>query len=231
MSEQQKPEASTITRPRLGFGCPGGGDDGQLAEVYAFLAQGSPRLALARARGVPFAPYIVNVRATFPDTSTTLVPDVGSDVKISQDIHIFEMNVRIFNESSTANQNQFQAQADWYYNFQSGIEATLDVVGAPRYSVAQAFTPLANLMDAFNGTAKKTGRGWILSYQQQLFMSFQAKVTIPTAPIEVVCTFNGEAPVSQTFTRMDNAQALACLQSEFGLDLPDSYTKTALLYG
>ena len=35
-----------------------------------------------------------------------------------------------------------------------GIEATLDVLGAPRYTVTPKYTPLANFCDAFNGSAK-----------------------------------------------------------------------------
>jgi hypothetical protein len=214
----------------LGFGSPDECNP-QYAAVYAMLSAGSPRLALARARGVPFAPFVINVRATFPDTSTAVVPDIGSDVKISQDVHIYEMMVRIFNRSPTANLNQFQAQSDFYYTFQSGIEATLDVQGAPRYTIADRFTPLANLMDAFNGNSRRAGHGWVLTYQEQLFMSFNATVTLPTAPMEVVCTFVGELPESQTFVRMDNRVAIEELRTKFGITITDDYEQTALLYG
>jgi hypothetical protein len=213
----------------VGFGSCVDGDN-QLALVYRMLSIGSPRLALARARGVPFAPYFINVRATFPDIDTALVPSVGSDVKISQDTLVNEMVVRIFNKSPNANQNQFQAQSDFYYNFQSCIEATLDIQGAPRPTIADRFTPLANLLDAFNGTSRRGGQ-WILTYQQQLFMSFTATVTLPTAPIEVVCTFACEEPASQAFTRMSNGEAIALLRSEFNIEIQDAYEKTALLYG
>lgn len=213
-----------------GFGCPGDGNP-QLDAVYAMLAAGNPRLALARARGVPFAPFVVNVRALFPDTSVSVVPDVGSDVKISQDTLVNEMIVRIFNRSTTVNSNTFQAQSDWYFNWQSGIEATLDIQGAPRPTIADRFTPLANLFDAFNGYSKRAGHGWILTYQQQLFMSFNATVTLPFAPMEVVCTFMCETPVSQAFTRMTNREAMNALRSEFGIEIADAYEQQALLYG
>src|ERR1700704_4370183 len=48
------------------------------AGIYAMLAGGSPRLALAKALGGPLAPYLINFRATFPDSTTNIVPDVGS---------------------------------------------------------------------------------------------------------------------------------------------------------
>ena len=205
----------------VGLAC-GDGGMGQLATgVYTFLAAGSPRLALARAMGIQLAPWMVNVRATFPDTSTSSVPDVGADSKFTQDTIVQSMLFRITNLSQTANQNQFQAQSDWYYNFQSGLEATLDVMGAPRYAVAPKFMPIVNLADAFNGSAK-VGAGWILSYQQQLKMSFNAKVTIPTAPIEVVVTFQTLVPVWDELVQMTNREAIVRLK-ECGFDISDSY--------
>ncbi len=234
LASSKNPNATGVAAPPKqrvqGFGCPGDGNP-QLDAVYAMLAAGNPRLALARARGVPFAPFFINIRAVFPDTTTAIVPSVGSDVKISQDTLVNEMVVRIFNRSITANQNQFQAQSDWYYTWQSGIEATFDIQGAPRPTIADRFTPLANLLDAFNGYSKRAGHGWILTYQQQLFMAFNATVTLPTAPIEVVCTFACETPVSQAFTRMSNSEAIASLRSEFGIEIADAYEQQALLYG
>lgn len=194
------------------------------ASVGMLLASGSPRLALARALGVPLAPYLINVRATFPDTATSVIPDVGSDVKIVQDTFIDGMLVRIINKSTTANQNQFQAQSDWYFNWQSGIEAKLDVVGAPRYSVAPTFTPLATLLDAFNGDAKWP-RGWVLTYQQQLFMNFTTKVVLPFAPIEVVCTFRGWVPTNEMFVAMTNREAIEKLETDCGIPLDPAYKK------
>jgi len=219
------PAAGLAGAPRvLGLGCGDGGMGSLAASVYTMLAMGSPRLALAKAKGIPLAPYMINVRATFPDTSTSIVPDVGSDVKITQDTFIDSMIVRTENQSVTANQNQFQAQSDFYYGIQSGIEVTLDVQGAPRYTVAPKFMPVSNLMDAINGGAHR-GMGWILTYQQQLFMSFQAKVTIPTAPIEVICTFSGWVPVWDELVAMTNREAIKQLREDCGFQIDDSYAK------
>ena len=223
MSEENKALTVGIggLRKSVGAGFPQGDLE---ASIGILLASGSPRLALARALGVPLAPYIINVRARFPDTATSVIPDVGSDVKIVQDTLIDAMVVRIFNESTTANQNQFQSQSDWYYNFQSGIEAKLDVVGAPRYSVAPTFTPLASLFDAFNGDSHWP-RGWVLTYQQQLMMNFTTKVVLPFAPIEVVCTFRGWVPTNEMFVAMTNREAIDKLETDCGIPLDPAYKK------
>lgn len=219
-----------VPKPKLGLGMGIGVGDGGMgplaAGVYAMLQAGSPRLALAKAMGVPLAPYIINVRAIFPDTDTTVVPDVGADVKIVQDTLVDALVVRIINESNTANQNQFQTLSDYFYNFQSGIEATLDVVGAPRYSVAEKFTPLGNLCDAVNGDSHWPG-GWILTYQQQLMMSFRTTVNIPAAPVEVICTFRTWTPTNDMFVAMSNREAMDRL-GEIGFHCDDNYKQRML---
>jgi hypothetical protein len=224
MTEEKQGLGAASRRRDLGFGfCDR--DLGPLsAGVYAMLAAGSPRLALAKARGVPLAPYLINVRAVFPNTDTVVVPDVGSDVKIVQDTLIDSLVIRVQNESTTANQNTFQAQSDYYYSFQSGLEATLDVQGAPRYSVAPKFTPLSTMGDLINGNSHWPG-GWVLTYQQQLWMSFRATIALPVAPLEVICTFRSWTPVTAEFTNMGNDQAIAYLQSEFGITLDDAYIR------
>lgn len=208
---------------RVGIGC----SDGRLgpleAGVWAMLAAGSPRLALARALGVPLAPYIVNVRATFPTVDTADVPDVGSDVKIVQDTMIDALVVRLQNDNTP--QNTFSTLSDYYYNFQSGIEATLAVNGAPRYDVAENFTPLSTLADVINGNSHWPA-GWLLTYNQQLFMSFHSRVTLPFAPYEVICTFRGLVPVNDMFmrNRLSDDRVFAML-SDCGIDCCDSYKK------
>jgi hypothetical protein len=201
------------------MGC-GDGSLGPLeAGVWAMLAAGSPRLALAKALGVPLAPYLINVRAEFPDVDTADVPDVGSDVKIVQDTLIDALVVRLQNDNTP--ENVFQPQSDFYFGFQSGIEATLDVMGAPRYGVAPKFTPLSTLADMVNGNSHWPG-GWVLTYQQQLFMSFHSRVTLPAAPYEVICTFRGWCPINEMFVSMSNREALDRL-AECGIVCGDAY--------
>jgi len=208
--------------PKSGLGCTGGPLD---AGVYAMLAAGSPRLALAKAWGIPLAPYLTNVRATFASTDTTDVLDVGSDVKIVQDTLIDAFVARIQNEGASANQSVFQPQSDYFYGFQSGIDVKLDVMGAPRYSVAPKFTPLSTIADMINGGSHWPG-GWILTYQQQLFMQFHANVTLPDAPMEVICTFRGWVPTNDMFVDMKNRDAIAKL-IEIGFDIPPGMAQAA----
>jgi hypothetical protein len=213
----------------LGFGDAGSGIGPRAIEekVWQYLALGSPRLAYAVATGAALAPYFVNVRATFNDTSVTDVPNLGSDIKIVQDTLIDAMVIRTINQSVTANLNQFQAQSDFFYNFQSGLEATLDVQGAPRYSDAPTFVPLSTLADMVSGQSHWPG-GWVLTYQQQLFMSFHASVALPTAPILVVVTFRCWTATGQAFVEMSNREAMENLEKNCGIVLPDAY-KTRVL--
>ena len=189
--------------------------------VQKMLEAGSPRLALAKCLGVPLAPYAINVRATFPDVDTPSVPNVGSDVKIVQDTLVDALVVRITNDGG-GQTNIFQPQSDYFFNFQSGIEATLDVKGAPRYAVADNFTPLSTLADVVNGNSRWPA-GWILTYQQQLFMSFNARIApLPFAPLTVVCTFRTWTPVGEMFVQMTNREAFQRL-SECGVSCSQQY--------
>lgn len=190
--------------------------------VYSMLAAGSPRLALAKARGIPLAPQTINVRATFPDTTTSVVPDVGSDEKIIQDLLVDALVVRVQNLSLTANSNVFQSLSDFFFGFTSGIEATISITGQPRYTPVDRFTPLSNIADVVNGGSHWPG-GWVLTYQQQLKMDFNARVALPYAPIEVICTFRTWQPVTQSFVIMTTREAIGLLQSEFGIELAQSY--------
>ena len=209
--------------PVVGVGCGDAGMGPMASSVYAYLAAGSPRLALAKAMGMPFAPWMCNVRAVFGDTSVANVPEVGGDTRITQDVVVESMLVRVENQSTTANQNQFQSQSDFYYNFQSCIEATLDITGTPRYPVAPRFMPIASLCDAFNGDSRP-GAGWILTYTNQFKMSFYAKVTIPVAPIEVIVTFRTSTPIWDALVEMTNREAIYRLQQpDIGLVLPEAY--------
>jgi len=188
--------------------------------VEEYLAAGYPRLALARAIGAPFAPYMINIKASFSDDTVTDVPEVGSDVKIVQDTIIDGMIVRV--QSLNPPDNVFQPQSDYFNGFQSGITATLDVLGAPRYSVAPKFTLLSNLADAVNGSGRWPV-GWILTYQQQLQMSFHADVTLTNVPIDVWVSFRAWVPQNEMFVQMSNMEALRQLRKECGIEVDESY--------
>lgn len=213
--------SADVTWLKAGLGA--AGDTTAIApDVYALLGMGSPRLALARALGVPFNPYLINVRADFTSTDTSIVPDVGSDVKIVQDTLMDAMVARVSNQSNVANLSVFQPQSDYFFNFQSGFEAILSVQGAPRYDVAPRYTPLSTLADMVVG-GSHWPCGWLLTYQQQLFMSFKPTVALPYAPIEIVCTFRARVPSGEAFVDLSNRDAIAALAQMCGIVVSDAY--------
>jgi hypothetical protein len=194
--------------------------------VWRLIQAGSSRLALARATGVPIVPLSVNVRGTFADTSTTDVPTVGMEgnqggvpYRIVQDALCDCMIARIQNLSTTSGDSTFASLSDFFNNFQSNIEATLTVEGQPRYQIASYFTPISTLMDVING-ASHWPFGWILKPSEQLLMSFHAQTPLPTAPIEVVCTFRIWTTVSDgnVPTNLEAFEQLC----ELGYEVPDA---------
>jgi hypothetical protein len=197
-------------KPGLG-GCfdPAGPERYTVGEL---LSAGSARLALARALKIPFAPYFLTVRADFPSVDTSLVPSVGSKQKISQDTLIDEMTVRTYRKTTPT--GVFDSLFDFFYNYTSGIEATLDIKGQPRPAIVEDFMPLSQVMDVVGGTHLR--RPWILTYQQQLFMTFRAPVTIPF-PLIVNCVFRAWLPEVSQFALTDK-EAVDRLTTEFGID-------------
>jgi len=205
----------------VGIGCGDGGMGPLATGVYEMLILGSPRLALARALGVRFAPYYMNVRATFDDVTTVDIPSVGSDVKIVQDTLIDEVTYTITNKSSTANDTVWRAQSDYYFNKQSGIEVTWDIQGAPRPTLVPKFTPLANVADGLLPFSRWP-RGFVLSYTQQVEMAFRATVALPYVPIEVCVTMQAWLPMSDMFVDMKNSEAFAAL-AQIGFQTEQAY--------
>jgi hypothetical protein len=187
-------------------------------EVEYWLRMGYPRLALARALGTVFQPYVFNVRATFDTSDVDVVADQGADAKITTDTVIDAMIVRVTDDNVP--ENVFSPQSAYFTNYQSGIEATLEVLGAPRYSVAPNFTPLSTLAEMINPA--RWPCGWVLTYQQQVKMTFFARNPLAHFPTTVVCTFRGFTPTGERFAAMPNAQAIAELRA-MGAQIPDYY--------
>lgn len=181
-----------------------------------WLQAGYPRIALAFAKGTPWAPYCFNVKAQFPTADVTNLPNVGADVKLSQDVIIDEIIVRtVFQRPSP---NVIQPISDFFNTFQNGIEATLDVMGTPRYSVAPRYTPLTNLAEVVKRQAKL---GWALTWQQAVEMSFNLPFALPEFPCNVCVTFSGRIPQSEEYTGMTRQEAIMKLR-ECGFDVPDT---------
>jgi len=195
---------------------------GAIDSVNGWLRMGYPRLALARALGVPFQPWVFNVRATFDSSDVDTISDQGADSKVNQDTVIDSMIVRVTDDNVP--DNVFSPQNGYFTNYQSGIEATLDVLGAPRYTVAPKFTPLSTLAELINPATWPMG--WVLTYQQQVKMTFFARNPLAHFPTTVVCTFRGWSPVGDMFVQMPNEGAIAQLQA-MGVAIPDTYLKRA----
>jgi len=200
------------------------GIDHWLKSVYEFLALGYPRLALARAQGIPLVPYYVNVRTTFDNPDRNLNPEVGSDVKIVADTIIQEIEYTITRDRVP--QNVFQPQSDFFFSLQSGIEAKINVVGMPRPSIAPRFTPLSTLAKAAGTPAPGFPNGlWVMTYQQQFQVDFLARIQLPDFPTTVVLTFKCLTPDTDKFdgVNITDRQALARLQELCGIQIPDCY--------
>jgi hypothetical protein len=192
------------------------------AGVWRWLRMGYPKLALAAARGIPFVPYYVDVRATFDNVDVSNIPEVGSESKIVADTIIDGVIGRVTPDRVPA--NVFQPQRDFYYGFQSGIEVKVNVVGMPRPSIANRFTPLSNFCDMFNGDARANG-GWILTYQQQLQVDFLARIQLADFPTTVIMTFRCFTPDTTKYdgSQLTDSMALEELRSKCGYCVPDCY--------
>jgi len=206
------------SRKGLGAGAIAGVDD----PVVFWLRAGYPRIALAFAKGIPWAPYVFNVKAQFPSASVTAVPDVGADVKLSQDVIIDDVVARVVVQRPAP--NVLQPISDFFNQFQNGIEATLDVMGVPRYSVAPKFTPISTLVEIIKHHIRL---GWALTYQQQVFMSFNLPFALPEFPTSVTVTFCGRMPQSEQFASMPLHTAVQLLR-ECGYDVPETCGMTYL---
>jgi hypothetical protein len=183
------------------------------------LHHGYPRLALVKALGVPMAPWCINIRMAFDTPDVQVARSEGTDGKITQDTFMDGMLARLTLDRTPS--NPFDAPSDYAFNWTSGIEATLDVHGTPRYTVTADFTPISTLTDVFNGNSKWPF-GWVLTYQQQLKMQAQIRIQLPEFPATLICTFRGWQPVTDLLVNMTNRQAAERLRA-MGYTIPDSY--------
>lgn len=157
------------------------------------VAMWDPVIALARAMGAQFVPFMLNIRTAFTDPTVNVSNTVsfeGSNERLNMVSVIDEVTYQI----DTPNLNSgaaLQAVNAWFYARQSGIQATLIVDGAPRYVVAPFFTPLENLMSSL---AEGWPMGWSLGYTQSPKMQFTATVPVPVLPANITVTFRAWQP-------------------------------------
>jgi hypothetical protein len=194
------------TLKRVGLGQVSSGGSTLLSVPPADLAASSPQLALARALGVPFAPYILNIQNTFQSTSPLTLNPVSfqNPGSITQPSIVDRMMFEI--DQPTAFDGQvLKSVQDFFFGLQSGIAATLDVTGAPRYTVAPFFTPLRTLCAMVN---EGWPAGWVLNHTQNLVMQFQAtQGALLTPPTIVTVSFRLWQPFSNEFVQMTDGEA------------------------
>lgn len=169
-----------------------------MEDVKDLLREGYPRLALAKALGIPFAPYLLNLRGTFDVLSSPTIESAGSDTKIPQDTIIDAFTSRVTVDRVPA--NIFQTMSDYFLNWQSGIEVMIAVVGSPHYLVTPKYTPLANV-------SQLMPRFWVLTQNQNITASFNARIALAEFPTTVVCTLHGRTPVNDEIAGMSNEAA------------------------
>jgi hypothetical protein len=172
------------------------------------LALVNPQIALARARGVDFAPFCPNIIATFTDSTQTLNPVSfqGGQGAISQPSVCDQITYEIDAPNSFSG-SVFKSMQDYYYQLQSGIQATLNVQGAPRYTISPNYTPIRSLLASLS---EGWPYGWFLNCNQTVTMQFQQTFGLQSTPTTITITFRLWQPVgTNDFQMMTTGQARA----------------------
>jgi hypothetical protein len=198
----------------------------QLISNPASLANISPQLALAVAEGCQLAPMVLACKVTFSDTTTqqlNVVLENGQGATLSQASLITGITYEI--DQPAANSGNFLKGAnDYYFNEQSGITATLDVVGTPRFTVCQFAEPLRIVRDMANTRVQS---GWVLNGTQSIRMNFFPPTGTPsliTPPTTITFAFLMLQPAgTDRYIYLSSKDAIAQLIA-LGVDLP-AYVK------
>jgi hypothetical protein len=184
------------------------------------VAQYSPLLALARAWKVPFAPFVLSCRATFDDADITILPNIAIENgqgRITQ-ISVVDRLIFTIQQPESFPGSVFKNQSDAEFKQNSGISATINIDGAPRYAVAPFFTPLDTLSDVI-GNAPAFPMGWILTYTQTIMMAFNAEIPLPSLPTTIIASYRMWQPYgTDEFVSMSNSQAFAELMRIYAND-------------
>jgi hypothetical protein len=200
----------------------------QEASIYE-LAQYSPQLALARAMGVPLAPYHLNIRASFTDSTTATTNPASfenGNTSITQP-SICDQIVYSMNSNGAFPGDVFKTLSDYFYQLTSGIQATMEVQGQPKYAVAPYYTPMNALL---SGLAEGWPLGWVLNYNQTISMQFQQTVPVPFPPLNIVVTFRLWQPTgTDDFQMLTAYDARARLMRDFGLTAPPANISPGLV--
>lgn len=174
-----------------GCGCDTGGGTGDAWWTSAPIqkvAQFNPILALARARRVPFAPWILPLTATFTSNDPVVIPSstlANGQGRVDQITIVDSVRYTVDQPNAFAG-SIFKAQSDYFFAQQSGLQCKIDVDGAPRYGVVPFFTPLK---DALEFIGRKWPQGWVLTYNQSIRMAFQITTPLPSVPVTVTVSY------------------------------------------
>ena len=235
---QIAPAGSSLAKMRLpnfGFGCATGGGSGGGCTTGSssgglgphstpedFIRAGSPQLALAKAKGATLTPWVMTINAVLPDASTPALAQTSAD-QIIQDTLVTQMTFRLINGGS-ANTSTLQTMSDYYFNFQSGIQVTLNVGGRPGYPVVENYTDFSIVIDTLC-EGRGSIDGWILRDSQFLKMDFRPTIALPTSnvPINVSVAFKCWTAIGDEWVHMKNRSALDQLANDFGMDCGQSY--------
>jgi hypothetical protein len=181
---------------------PAGTTPGMACAVFDMLVVGSPRLAYALACGIPLVPFDIKCSGLFTDPSVTLVPDVGQNVKIVQDMVVREIKFQIQNQKTPAGLDSI---TNYFFEQESGIEARLKTVGAGGgYNPVPQFMPLKLI-------AGPLRTGWLLTYTNGLVMDFQATVPLPFG-VQVTVAFKSDTVYWPRLIDMTSEEALKKLK-------------------
>jgi hypothetical protein len=194
----------------------------QESSIYE-LAQYSPQLALARALGVPLAPYHLNIRTSFLDSTTLTTNPVtfeNGNTSIVQP-SICDQIVYSMTATNAFSGDVFKTLSDWFYQTVSGIQAMMWVEGQPKYTVAPFYTPINALLSSL---AEGWPLGWVLNYNQTVSMQFQQTVPVPFPPVNIIVTFRLWQPIGTDDFQMMTAYDARKRLSDMGLESAPPYT-------
>jgi hypothetical protein len=214
-------DASTVTglagAPQAGVG---ERMDGWRTMPLGRLAQLSPSIALALARGDQLVPYIANCKATFSDPNVSTIygvtmEGVNNGPPIVQATVIDHIDYQIDQQNAFAGQT-LKSLADFFFGMQSGIMVNMDVFGAPAYSPLPFFTPIRS---AVGFLRRAWPMGWFLRYNNGIKMDFNASIPLPSLPVNVAVSFCMWTPADARYVRLSDRDALAQLR-DCGVTVP-----------
>ena len=181
----------------------GGGDLRRDNGSVEYLIAKSPRLALARALGIDFIPYVFTISANFSVAGQSTLTEQGPNRTISRDVLLYGIDVDI--QTPTAyTADELKPLSDFFFDYTSGIQVAVNIYGAERRRMAYA--PLR----AVNKYCSPD-EPWVISEEQIPTCDFTTTTALPFAGTTVILTFLGKTPAVDTTFRMSSSDAYACL--------------------